>query len=319
VIIPTYNYARFVAHAVQCAIEQTFWNREIIVVDDGSTDNTREVLASYMASIRYVYQENRGHSAALNTGIRLAAGRYIAFLDSDDLLLPDSLEKRVAELEAHPEVGCVYGQTYVIDGKGDLQPQILGAPELYPGQTFKSLLTCDFIPFPTLMVRLECVIKAGLFDETLRIATDWDFKLRASRFCQFRFIERPLAKYRVHGSNITKGQAAIRAMQRIVEKYVEAPDATPEVQSWRALIYSRLYTNFGLMTFAPEHYRESLGYFRRAVRVSERPAYTALRIAYLILVGYLDRTGWGAALVRRIGAVKQRLNYARAGVAACKY
>src|SRR5690349_3602213 len=104
VIIPTYNRAQFIARAVDSVLEQTYKDFEIIVIDDGSSDNTQEILKAYEGKIRYVYQQNKGISAARNRGIQEAKGEYIAFLDSDDVWKPEKLSVQVAILDVNPHV-----------------------------------------------------------------------------------------------------------------------------------------------------------------------------------------------------------------------
>jgi glycosyltransferase involved in cell wall biosynthesis len=113
VIIPTYNRANYVSRAVDSVLSQTFRDCEIIVVDDGSSDNTRQVLAAYGDRIQYVFQANAGPGAARNLGIRLSRGRYLAFLDSDDMWMPTFLEETVSALDAHPQVDVVTTGIYV--------------------------------------------------------------------------------------------------------------------------------------------------------------------------------------------------------------
>src|SRR5712691_10864800 len=114
VIIPTYNYAHFVDQAIQSVIDQTYPDWECIVVDDGSTDGTRDVVARFVdndARISYVFQDNKGLAAARNTGLKLARGRFIQFLDSDDLIEKEKLRRQLEFVEAHEELDIVYGNT----------------------------------------------------------------------------------------------------------------------------------------------------------------------------------------------------------------
>ncbi len=120
VIIPTYNRAALVVQAVQSALNQTYTNMEIIVVNDGSTDNTPEILKEYEGKIKYVYQERSERSKARNEGFRHSTGSYIAFLDSDDLWLPTKIEKQVEVLNKKADVGLVYVGGQFIDTKGNL-------------------------------------------------------------------------------------------------------------------------------------------------------------------------------------------------------
>src|SRR5918997_4295948 len=113
--ITTYNRARFLPGALESAFAQTYRDYEVLVVDDGSTDDTERVLAPYVDRIRVIRQENQGRSGARNTAVREAAGRYLSFLDSDDRWLPDKLERHVPVLERDPRVGMVHGHVDLID------------------------------------------------------------------------------------------------------------------------------------------------------------------------------------------------------------
>ncbi|HEY5957340.1 MAG TPA: glycosyltransferase family A protein, partial [Polyangiaceae bacterium] len=118
-VIPTYNRREYVQEAIDSIIAQTFRDYEIIVVDDGSTDGTREALpARYGERIRYLWQTNQGESAARNHALSLAMGQYIAFLDSDDLWLPDKLTKQVALLEQRQDIGAAFCQAWIINEHG---------------------------------------------------------------------------------------------------------------------------------------------------------------------------------------------------------
>jgi len=312
VIITSYNYARFISEAIQSVLDQTYRDFEVIVVDDGSTDDTPSVLDSFGDSITCIYQTNKGKSEALNRGIATSRGRYLAFLDSDDCWLPDSLEARLAAFEADPGVGVVYGRALVVDEAGRPLPYTIGAPERYPGETFRSLLYGVFIPFLTFTVRRECFEQAGAyFDPSFGTTNDWELYLRLSRVCRFRYLDRPLARYRVHGSQWS-GNPVVMAeqMTRLIERALSDPDLPPEVERSKHIVYRNLYTNIGLGFVGPGPRRLALQYFAKALAVSRNPIWAAIRIAYLILVGYLNRSRLGAWAVQALANIKQRLNYA---------
>ena len=174
VIIPTYNRARFIAETVQSVLDQTFTDFEIVIVDDGSTDNTREVMGSFQDSrIKYIYQKNNGVCIARNNAINASSGEYLAFLDSDDVLLRNSLEKRVEVLDRHPEVGFSYGQAYLMDEGG----QVFGIKKVKHRNSgirrgteeIRDFIVSGYhIPTPTVMVRRRCLFEVGLFDRIYR-------------------------------------------------------------------------------------------------------------------------------------------------------
>jgi len=204
VIIPTYNRAKFITEAIDSVLTQAFQNFEIIIIDDGSTDDTRKILLTYLREkpdkIRYIYQENRGPAAARNTGIKAARGRYIAFLDSDDLWLPRKLETQISVMEQDSSLGFTCSQVYhIYDGTSHLEPE-LSSPNL----PFKEFLLYDkpLIFTPTVIVRKECFNKVGTFDEQLKTAEDTHMWLRLADMYRWRIILDPLAIVRRHGSNL---------------------------------------------------------------------------------------------------------------------
>jgi hypothetical protein len=216
VVIPTYNYAHFLIETLESALAQTYSNFEVIVVDDGSTDDTRKRLDPYRDRIRYIYQENQGLSAARNTGIRAARGDLIALLDSDDLWHPRKLEIQVDHMRGHPESGLFvsddvarfYGKSTgsndiggkpkswaVIDGSLPLKASPVSIEEIVISPPFSS---CG------VLIRKECFETVGYFDTSLRSCEDRDMWIRiASRYPVVR-LQLPLWWYRQHsGSMIT--------------------------------------------------------------------------------------------------------------------
>src|SRR3990172_2985097 len=131
VVIPTYNSAQFIGEAVRSVLEQTYSHHEVIVVDDGSTDNSEDVLRLFGERIQYIHQENRGPSAARNGGIRLAKGDYICFLDADDLWLPGELEVQVSFMGCHKDVGLVLSDHGEDDSTGIVSESFLGAKSFH--------------------------------------------------------------------------------------------------------------------------------------------------------------------------------------------
>ena len=183
VIIPTYNRASLIKRAVESVLDQTVKPNEVIVVDDGSSDNTREVVESIQSPIvKYVYRENGGAGAARNTGVKEAAGDWIAFHDSDDMWRRDKLEKQAEYLKEHPDTGLVYSsyEMHLEDGTSILMPGNKDGLSL-EGNIFVPLLVRNTVGAPTVVVRKDLFEKAGGFDESLRSLEDWDFAVRFAR------------------------------------------------------------------------------------------------------------------------------------------
>ncbi len=218
VIIPTYQRAGFVGQAIDSVLAQTYTDYEIIVVDDGSTDNTRDVLTGYGDRLRVIYQENRGAGAARNTGIRAAQGRYIAFLDDDDLWFPHKLERQIPILDANPEAALGFTDLVGFDVNGIRETRY---SEHYPplidgGAT--ALFRYNFIGGATVCARRRCLEEIGLFDETL-LATDYDLWLRMIEHWPFRYLDEPLYYYRQSPDQQQRNAGAMNeSVVRVKEK-----------------------------------------------------------------------------------------------------
>jgi len=202
VVIPTYNRCQLVQLAIDSVLAQTYTDYELIVVDDGSTDGTGEALASrYGDRIRYVWQENQGESSARNRGISIARGKYIAFLDSDDLWCPEKLARQMALLERSPAVGLVFCQAQKIDEVGKRLPgPPIGADSSQLEPTFENLCLHNFVAAggSTAVMRKAVLEEVGGFDETIHFAEDWDLWLRTVLVTDIAGIPEPLASVRLH-------------------------------------------------------------------------------------------------------------------------
>ena len=198
VIIHTYNNEKFIAETVESVLNQTYKDYEIIVVDDGSADGTRDALVPYMQKIRYHYKENGGIASAKNAGISLTQAKFVAFLDHDDLWVPDKLQLQMECFREHPRVGLVYAKyTSFRDGK-----ELRTKPEKgYSGWIFKELLSKSFIQTSTVVVKRECLDAVGPYDETFSLGDEYDMFLRIARKFQCGFVDKGLTRYRVHDTN----------------------------------------------------------------------------------------------------------------------
>jgi len=203
VITAAYNHARFISESVESAQSQTYRDFEHIVVDDGSTDNTTEVLQPFQNRIRYLHQENQGVHAALNTGMRAATGDYIALLDSDDVWLPNKLERQMRALEEEPDAGLAYCLAQVIDAAGEVKTdrEVLGRPVSNPRDAYAELLRDNPVPALTAVFRRDCLHEVGFFNSDFKAMTDWDLWIRIADHWPIVFVPEVLASYREHESN----------------------------------------------------------------------------------------------------------------------
>lgn len=212
VVIPAYNSERFIREAVESALQQTHTNTEVVVVDDGSDDNTREVIEPYIRrkEIVCVSQPNRGLSAARNAGIAVSRGDFIALLDSDDLFLPNKVERQLNILEDHPDFDVCYSDILHFTDEEPRRYYHHRYHEIYAsGNILERLLKKNFINPLTVFARKSVFKKHGFFDERLRRSEDLDLWLRwAYRGVKFYFLDEILAHYRIRKlGNLTSLQS----------------------------------------------------------------------------------------------------------------
>jgi len=224
VILPTYNRAHMITEAIDSVLSQTFEDFELIVVDNYSTDNTESVVKSYRDNrIRYFKHRNHGLvSVSRNYGIEKSSGEYIAFLDDDDLWLPEKLEKQLKILDSNKELGLVYSDYYFIESNGNLIGETcFRSLKPFRGNVFNELMVGNFIPQLTVLVRREVLDMVGGFNLRYKIAQDYDLWLRIAEQYPLDFTEEPLAKYRTHGGNISRNQElAVGEQIQLVEYWL---------------------------------------------------------------------------------------------------
>lgn len=265
IIIPAYNQGHFLAEAIDSVLAQTYPDFEILVVDDGSTDDTAVVAQSYTDSrVRYIYKENGGLSSARNAGLRHASGEYISYLDSDDCFLPDKLALLVAELKAHPDVGLVAGQALPIDEYGR-QVGIKFDKALPEDST--QLLLGNPLHVGSVLLRREWQEQVGFFDETLRSYEDWDMWLRlALAGCQMRFLQEPVSLYRFHSAQMTRdGRQMTTATFAVLEKIFQEYDLPAAWQAMHDQAYSRAHLRGAAQAYHAGAFAEGQTHLAQAV------------------------------------------------------
>lgn len=281
VIIPTYNRTKYLGDAIQSVLNQTFTDFEIIVVDDGSTDNTKDLVNSFNDSrIRYIYQENRGVSAAQNKGIESANSEYIGILGDDDMYLEHMLEKSVQALDEHPEAGFSYGQCNIMrEGTGVYRTRksphhsdstVVGSIE----QVRELLLTCP-IRASTLVVRSICFEKSGVFNEDLWYAEDYHLFIRLAKKYPGFYIAEPLINFRYHNEQAlhnTDRPGKVTAYPLILQEVFEDPEFAPYCEDIKGKIYSHFHRHmmtrsvWGLdMKLARYYLRRSIKFYPRII------------------------------------------------------
>ena len=224
VIIPTYNRANLLLRAIKSVLSQTYKNLELIIVDDCSTDNTGEVVRKLQRKdkrIKYIkHRENRGGSAARNTGIKVAKGEYVAFQDSDDKWIQDKLEKQLAVLKKFPDEKTIIYTAFI---------KIMNKDAFYlpgkkvkkkNGMIFNELIKNNFIGLPTVLINKSCLDEVGSFDERFPRSQDWELFLRLAKKFPFEFIDEPLLLVFYQEKSISADfKSFIKSRKMILERH----------------------------------------------------------------------------------------------------
>lgn len=269
VIIPVYNGERYFARTIESVLAQTHPATEIVVVDDGSRDASQTVIADYLrhANVRLVTQQNAGVAAARNTGIRDAAGEYIALVDQDDLWLPDKLARQVEYLDAHPEIALVHSNIYFIDEAGERIPNpewAWVAPS--SGRVLPQLVQQNSICTCTVLMRKSALEQAGLFRQELAPADDWDLWLRIAARHPIGFVDAVTACYRVHPENESRNLLKMQEAEiRVVETFMREYPGAVGAAITRAKLFS-LYSEAARLLERFGRHAEARGYWLRALR-----------------------------------------------------
>jgi glycosyltransferase involved in cell wall biosynthesis len=242
VIVPTYDRAELVGETLDSIWAQTFHDYETIVVDDGSTDKTAELLAAFGNRIACRRIEHAGQGTARNAGLEIARGECIAFLDSDDLWQQDFLEKMIQALDLNPRAGFVFCDYATFDEQGLVR--CAGMPPKYKlrGRLFGALLESDFICTGAILIRRGCFERVGGFDPRLPPVEDWDMWLRLAREYDAGYVDEPLVQIRLGESNASRNPAVVYPLnlQVLAKLRRDFPD---EARLYRPVM-QRQATNF---------------------------------------------------------------------------
>lgn len=272
VVIATYNMAAYLPLAVRSALTQTYRNIEVLIVDDGSTDGTRDAIEPLLedARVRYLFQENKGQAAAKNHGIRESRGEYVAFLDADDIWVPDKLDAQMPLFVSSETVGLVYSAVTYIDERGIPIPKASG--KLHRGRVSGPLLFSNFVGFSSSVVRRKCFDRLGTFNEELGMGIDYDLWLRFSTQIEFDYVDRPLLYYRSWPGQMSRNWTTryLRGIEIMKSFLRDFPDAVAKPTVDEA--WAHTYAGFAYcMRTIGKKRKEALGLYLRAL--SYKPAY----------------------------------------------
>jgi glycosyltransferase involved in cell wall biosynthesis len=229
IIIPSYNAAKFLPAAIESVLAQTFGDWRIVLVDDGSTDDTAEVVAGFAERLgerlKYIKKDNGGLPAARNTAIANSSAEFLALLDADDVWLPDRLAESMKSFEGRPQVGLSYGLISRIDQNGVVLDTFAGNARFAEGRIAPYIYMRKVqLPCPTMTFRRACVDEVGVFDETMRATEDRDLWVRIALRYEVAVVPKVIAYYRSSSESMsTDPERMLKAQMQFIEKHYGAP------------------------------------------------------------------------------------------------
>lgn len=223
VVIPAHNAAAFITEALDSVFTQDLTDPEVVVVDDGSTDGTAEVVRRYGRGVRLLGQPAMGSARARNSGLAATSGELIAFLDADDVWMREKSALQIPLLEGDGAPALVFSDMIDFDERG-IAPRTYFQQRGFGGRCApSSIFLHDMVSTPTVLLRRSCLATTGLFDESLPIGQDTDLWFRIALAFPFTFVDRPLVKRRFHGENVTRNARLLaRCTVEVWERYLEA-------------------------------------------------------------------------------------------------
>ncbi|MFH0702008.1 MAG: glycosyltransferase [bacterium] len=268
IIVTTYNRKHYLKDTLDSVFNQTFNDFELIIIDDGSTDETKELIKLYKCQrIKYFYQNNSGLNAARNAGINLACGEFLAFLDSDDIWLPTKLEKQVNILEKYPDICLVYCGTLLINEEN----KIIGQKPLvqYGGYVLNKLIFTNFLYNGScVLFRSSCLDKVGLFDISIKRMTDWEFYLRFALYYRFYGINEYLLKYRIHRQTMSSDfKSYENSGFKILDKIFNHKDLDSKYLTYKNKALAMRYRYIGRRYFENGYAQEARIYLKEALKL----------------------------------------------------
>jgi len=272
VIIPTYNSARYLSDAIDSVLAQTFRDFEVLVIDDGSTDDTASLMRQYSRPVRYIRQENGGVSRARNRGIDESRGRYVAFLDADDAWGQHKLERQLSALDQNRDYHACYCAFIV--GDSQLSP-LETRRSKRGGPTIEDLLLRgNIVGTPSTVLCERSLFKvAGRFDPETSQCADWDMWVRIASQTDFLYLDESLVTYRRHDANMSRNAGLLeRDSLRVLEKGFAMPELTEVQRARRRAAFARNYMVLAGTYFQAKLYRDFARCAARAISMDFRQA-----------------------------------------------
>jgi glycosyltransferase involved in cell wall biosynthesis len=309
VIVPAYNSAEFIASSLISILEQTYRDYEIIVVDDGSTDETKQQAVAVSPAVRYIYQANGGPSLARNTGIAAARGSLICFLDADDLWLPGKLAAQVECMDRNPAAGLIFSDEEEFDERGVQCRSLLATSRFYPdivesgtvANACQRLLVENFIPTSTVMIRRDCFSMVGLFDPLLKASEDRDLWSRIAASFPIVGLRDVHGRKRVVASSVSRDvEKTLRSRIRL---WTKARELFPELAPRRTVnaLLATTYVHLGYVLLRNGSTSEARRMALKTLAVSRAPR------EWLLAASLVALSWAGTSFAASLFAAKRRL------------
>ncbi|OCR01117.1 glycosyl transferase [Oscillatoriales cyanobacterium USR001] len=265
VVIPSYNCASYIVQAVESVISQTYADWEVIVVDDGSKDETSQVLQPYKSRIRYEYQQNQGVSIARNHGIQLARGEFVAFLDADDFFLPDKLAAQIAMFKSQPSLGIVHSGWRKVNSKGEFLQDVTPWKNV-PKLDLEMWLRWKPVLPSAMMFRREWLERAGGFDPRFPPAEDTDLALRLALMgCETEWLKQVTVCYRQHEqSAMYKGLPQAKSLAAVIESFFARPELPGKIRLLEKQIKYSTFVWIAWYLYCSGHSNEMVEFLQRS-------------------------------------------------------
>ncbi|MBE9188819.1 glycosyltransferase family 2 protein [Gloeocapsopsis crepidinum LEGE 06123] len=313
IIIPAYNAMPYLQSTLESVFKQTFQDFEIIVVNDGSLDETEKYVSSLAdPRLKLINQVNQGVAPARNTGITHAQGKYLAFLDADDLWETTKLETQVCCLEAYSEVGLVYTWTALADRDGKPTGRLVTSNA--EGDVWQQLIKFNFIGCgSTPLIRKSCFKTVGLFDSELTPAEDWDMWLKIAANYSFAVIKEPLVRYRANSSSLSKSYLSMwKSSCKVIEKAFQS--VPKDLLYIKKQAYNSLYFYLSWLATKNGDCQQALYFQKEAIACAPQRQYSVeyLRLNLSIrLLQWLGSYGYQKLLEQLYSLRQSVLNISR--------
>lgn len=274
IIIPTYNRFNYILDALKSVLNQTYKNIEVIIIDDGSKDNTKKIVEEYIKlnklnNVYYFYKENGGVATARNFGIEKSSGELIAFLDSDDIWREEKISKQI-EFFKNPKVGLVHSHYSIMKESGEIITNKSIKQSEFNGYMYQKMRLHNLVGTSTVVIRKECIDKVGFFEGEYSPAEDYDLWLRISKEYEFGYISESLVYYREFSSeNISRNLVKLEnGVIKILNKHWNNISLTKNDQKEKYLAYSRFYSYLATNYYEQGNKKKFIEYYLKACNIS---------------------------------------------------